>query len=1002
MTRTWKFRSLGLALATLGGVAMLVTAAAQEKEPRPGWVTAGFVRPGSDGKVAGGTADSPLGGTIYYAVYQLSDKADAGDPYGTGLGDLAKQFVAGSGVAGAKSPSGLVPGTNAPKYLYLYEVVNDRGLDQTTADGIRFAANVDVNSRDIGSLVFKLPIAASSVHSWGYFKNAGFAMNATDRGAAGKERPASLPAKAHMAVSANPSILDKLRDLDGQGYQKLAKPIAFKAGSGFTVDKAGKGLKSSLFIGELNDRKTKLASWEKESLKAAETGGDAPDAVELMPLSGESPASNVLRVSFARNPLKVGENSVLFGFTSNVPPGTDVVRILDADAAKKNSGIRTVSTDDIDFGAGGIIALPKEEPKQADNLALGSGKPSNLIVQGIVSPGDVPAETKLVDHGSYKTFGGTVYFAVYRKTTSNGDTWGVGRTDFDSLFVPGESYRATFSPRLDTDAEYLYLYQVVNDRGFHDLNLPQNKSTIVTPVAMENAQARQPITREIASFALFLRTDPRLITSWGYFDDAGFNVKVPDYAEIKQMANDPDAKAKTPGMPMAVSSNLSILDTLYPEKDKVYRSWIPPMSVDFGRTSWSVGKDTLNIAGNRIRPIANDRAGGLRFVANRTLDAVKAEGSVRPDYAQIIYFDGAEPVTGGEIVNGIRLGPSDVARAIFKVEWLTKNLVEGQQSVIFGFTSNVEPVRAPVRLKDLRATVTDSSAAQEQVFLSPSEIQSLALNAVRSSAPGLAVGEGAGIGAGAGVGAAAGVGLGAGLGAGVASGVGAATSPAPAIALAGLAGDADAAALAVAQGLGQGTGIIPAGLASLARGSVGAGIAISPSVATPNVGSVGQAAGGGASVLGFPATAGVTGQTAAGGGGFGTPAVGAIGSARMPFFGGGGVGGGSGSGNGSNQGSGGADGSGQGQGEGQGNGTGTVTNNINFNVSQSNKQTQSQFQKQKQSQQQSQKQGQNQSQVIPAPASLLLGLLGVPGLYLAYRRRKSTPAASSEATPTDA
>lgn len=1013
----------GLATAAvLGAVAFLVNASAQEKDAgtaKATWLTAGFVRPGAaDAKIASGS----LGGTIYYAVYQLpSDNVDAFDPYRTGLADLATHFVPGSGT-GSKSPTSLVPSKNLPKYLYLYEVVNDRGLDQTSKDGIRFASNTEVKARDIGSFILKLPVEPNAIHSWGYFKGAGFAINAIDRGGAGQERPASLPAKTHMAVSANPSILVKIRDMDNQGYARMAKPVEFKANSGFTVEKAGKNLKNSLFAEELSDRRTKLVAWEQESLKAAESGGDAPESVDLMKFTDndKAKAGAVLRASFAANPLKIGHNSVLIGFTSNMAPGTDLVRIQDADAAKKNTGIRTVSNDDIDFGAGGIIALPKEQAKEA-NVALGTNKPNNLIVQGIVSPGDIPSGTKLVDRGSYKTFGGTVYFAVYRKiANANGDTWGVGRSDFDTQFVPGESYRSTFSPRLDTDAEYLYLYQVVNDRGFHDLKLPENKSTVITPVAMDNAEQRAPITREVASFSLFLRTDPRLITSWGYFDESGFNVKVPDYNEIKQMAN--DANAKPAGMNMAVSSNLSILDTLYQDKDKVYRSWTPPVQVDFSRTTWGVGKDTLNIAGNRIRPVGNDRAGGLRFVANKTLDQTKAAGSVRPDYAQIIYFDGDNPVNGATI-DGITLGPAEVARALFKVEWLTKTVTEGQQSVIFGFTSNVEPVRSPVRLKDLQSTINNSSEAQERVFLSPSQIQTLALNAVRGVAPGIAgssapavasgiaqansavpvIGNAPGVAPG--VGPAPGVGVASGIGAGNAPG--AAVAPSTAIALAGLNGDADSAAVAVADGLGQ--GIIPAGLGILARGSVGNGIAISPSVATPNVGSVGQSAGSGGGV-GYPSVASSAGQSSPSGGGFGGGGfggtAGGLGTARMPIFGGGGgVGGGSGggSGSGSNQGSSGSTGTDNGSGTGSGSGSGTsgVTNNINFNVSQTNQQNQSQYQKQNQKQNQSQNQngGNGHGNVVPAPASLLLGLLGIPGLYFAYRRRKAS--AASATIPTD-
>jgi hypothetical protein len=993
MASTWKLRSaktLALA-ATLGTIALLTGAFAQEAAPKATWLKAGFVRPGADGKIAEGV-EGTIGGTIYYAVYQLPAGAlNAADPYNTGMPDLAKQFMPGGGSSGMMSPPSLTSG-NPAKYLYLYQLVNDRGLESpASTDGIRLASTTDVKTRDIGSLILKLPVDASAIQTWGYFKGAGFSMRAFDRDSQEKAISAT---KSVIGVSANPSILVSVRGMNGT-YNRMASPTEFAATSGFTVDKAGKNLKNSRFYEDLESRgKAKLVAWEQDALKAAETGGENPEKVELMKFSDgdKTKANTILRALFKDNPLKVGRNSVLIGFTSNMAPGNDLVRIQDADAAKKNTGIRTVSIDDIDFGAGGLVPLPKEQPKDAPVANLGPNqKPSNLIADGIVSPGDIPSGTKLVDRGAYKTFGGTVYFAVYKRTTAigGGDTWGVGRSDFDGLFVPGESYRATFSPRLDTDAEYLYLYEVVNDRGFHDLKLPQNKAIKETPVAVLGGEERTPITREVASFSLFLRTDPRLITSWGFFEDSGFVIKVPNELEHKQVAlNDPNATPPT--MNMAVSSNISILETLYPSRDKVYRSWIPPVSVDFSKTSFGIGKDTTNISANPIKAVGNDRAGSIRFVANKTLEKTQATGAIRPDYTQIMYFDGSNPVNGATI-DGITLGPAEVARAVFKVDWLTKTIVEGQQSVVFGFTSNVEPVRAPVRIKDLATTINNSSEAQERVFLGPTQIQSLARNAVANST---AVAPATG------------------------TAVANAPSTAAAIALVGLSGDADAAAVAVAEGLGQ--GIIPAGIGALARANVGNGIALANNIATPNVGGVGEAVAGGAGVVGFPPTStSTTGTSGSGvGGGMGA-SIGALGTARMPMFGGaGGSGGGSGSG--SNQGSAGStttgttgstgSGQGSGAGTGSGSGTGTVTNtnNINFTISQANQQTQSQFQFQ--SQQQSQNQNQNQNQrhghhghhngnVVPAPASLLLGLLGIPGLYVAYRRRRGK--VSPDGTPAE-
>src|SRR5204862_7266954 len=104
----------GIALASLVGAAVILAgASAQEKEttPKTTWLTAGFVRPGmsADAKVAAGSGEGLLGGTIYYAVYQLATaKRDANDPYNTGMPDLVKQFLPGTGLT--NSPATIVPG----------------------------------------------------------------------------------------------------------------------------------------------------------------------------------------------------------------------------------------------------------------------------------------------------------------------------------------------------------------------------------------------------------------------------------------------------------------------------------------------------------------------------------------------------------------------------------------------------------------------------------------------------------------------------------------------------------------------------------------------------------------------------------------------------------------------------------------------------------------------------------------------------------------------------
>src|SRR5262249_17300052 len=99
-----------------------------------------------------------------------------------------------------------------------------------------------------------------------------------------------------------------------------------------------------------------------------------------------------------------------------------------------------------------------------------SAKPQAPIRVGYTRPGN-PSDTEkngklfpLAWDPTYKKalIGGTVYFAVYERTGTEGDLWGTGIKDFDKTFVEGRSFKNEFSPGLDTQAKYLYLYMVVN------------------------------------------------------------------------------------------------------------------------------------------------------------------------------------------------------------------------------------------------------------------------------------------------------------------------------------------------------------------------------------------------------------------------------------------------------------------------------------------------------------------------------------------------------------
>ncbi len=170
-------------------------------------------------------------------------------------------------------------------------------------------------------------------------------------------------------------------------------------------------------------------------------------------------------------------------------------------------------------------------------------------------------------------------------------------------------------------------------------------------------------------------------------------------------------------------------------------------------------------------------------------------------------------------------------------------------------------------------------------------------------------------------------------------------------------------------------------LRKLLQSQAGGAPGVAPGTAPTPTGGAAAATGGAMVPGGTMGTFGGMGGMG-GGGGFGFPG-GGIGFARTPLFagGGGGFGGGSGSGNTSGTPS---------QSE-----QGQQGTQINVKNTLTNQQQQQQQQKQSQSETQSESQTESvqTSQfsgggVVPAPASLLLGLLGLPGLYFLRRRRQ--------------
>jgi len=120
-----------------------------------------------------------------------------------------------------------------------------------------------------------------------------------------------------------------------------------------------------------------------------------------------------------------------------------------------------------------VLPAPRVEGRDAAK-ADGASRLRSAVRLGYTRPGS-PSDEKTNDGKIRRVawdpafrgelIGGTIYFMVLELTTAEGDAWGTGIRNFNDSFVEGRDNDDRSSPNLDTKARYLYLYQVVNDRG---------------------------------------------------------------------------------------------------------------------------------------------------------------------------------------------------------------------------------------------------------------------------------------------------------------------------------------------------------------------------------------------------------------------------------------------------------------------------------------------------------------------------------------------------------
>jgi hypothetical protein len=395
------------------------------------------------------------------------------------------------------------------------------------------------------------------------------------------------------------------------------------------------------------------------------------------------------------------------------------------------------------FGLFAFLALgsnaqeAKNKEKDQDDKAA---RRSSIEVSGYTRPGSPDdkfnSEGELIRQlgfegegvKKFKIMGGTVYFAVFKNTgLVEGDSFGTGMANFDGKFEAGRSFKDSMSPRYDKTAKYLYLYQVVNDRNL-DPRINQVKGAkgaggiknpLFDPNAKIDPKTIPPVTEDIASFTLKLITDPRYITSWGHFRESSFAANVVDVdvagKVVKNIVDDGKGN-KTEKGDKEIRLAFSYLPAVVTKiNNPAYSRRARSHSLGELEAGFGVDQGSLNLQKSKaysdIKLVAGqvgkDNIAWIGF----TEGILKATESVRePEYVQLMYLSNEEraalndsPIIPG---SGPEVLEDEVTRAIFRVDWRKASLLkQGSRSVVFGFTSDLPPVTAAVRIDTPKAAV---------------------------------------------------------------------------------------------------------------------------------------------------------------------------------------------------------------------------------------------------------------------------------------------------------
>lgn len=368
-------------------------------------------------------------------------------------------------------------------------------------------------------------------------------------------------------------------------------------------------------------------------------------------------------------------------------------------------------------GLGALLLAVTPPPVRADGMPKFTGytRPGNPTGR----EGGPEARPVADDPNDPRTpMGGTVYFRVFDLSDGDpGDPWGTGYKDLERSFIPGAATRGRSSDKLDTNARYLYLYQVINDSG----RPAQLKST-----------------------AIRLLVPPHLITSWGHWAiKAGENVRGVGFA---MPFDDPALKAKGEILPVS-TEHQGVSDHTYRDPSPYFNAprggyRVMPIAVDNATRPIADAQDAEDRGRQPERVILQAMANWEGAPNWLQRDQVQLQAAGMMPYERLTspfsamyspYYSPFTPLTpaaypmgmtnmvrpafGGAMNAGPGFGsdavdiatgqpvsslltPEALRRAPAVVAyWTDDPLAPGQRSTIFGFTSNYPPVYEDVRVR---------------------------------------------------------------------------------------------------------------------------------------------------------------------------------------------------------------------------------------------------------------------------------------------------------------